>query len=342
MSNDKAKKNPVLKFFLIGCGTIIVLVVAIIIWIGVSLFAGSGSSETSPHHPFRSAKAKEQYLKQYDARAEKWPVTSETLTVHTSYGQTFVRISGPVGAPPLVLLHGAGGSSLHWSFNVEMLSERFRVYVVDNICDYGRSVCTQNLTSPDDFVDWLDGLFNGLELRDSINLVGMSYGGWMTSLYALRFPDRLNKIVLLAPAATVLPLRSEWLMHAILCVVPHRYFTKRFVYWLAEDLVHKDEASRKMADEWVDDSYLALRSFKAKPMVKPTVLTDEELQSIKVPVLFLVGENEKIYPAEKAVQRLNAVAPQIETEVIAGAGHDLAFVQAEMVNRKILEFLKQP
>lgn len=342
MKNEQSKRSPILKFFLIGCGAIIVLAVAIIIWIGVSFFSGSGSSETSAYHPFRSAQAKEQYLKQYDMRAEKWPVVSETLTVHTSYGQTFVRISGPDGAPPLVLLHGAGGNSLQWSFNVEMLSEQYRVYAVDNICDYGRSVYTSSINDPDDFVGWLDGLFSALELGDNSNLMGLSYGGWMTSLYALRFPDRLNKIVLLAPAATVLPLRSEWVMHAILCAVPHRYFTKRFIYWLVEDFVNKDDASRKMVDEWVDDSYLALRSFKAKPMVNPTVLTDVELQSIKVPVLFLVGENEKIYSAEEAVQRLNAVAPQIETVIIPDAGHDLAFAQAEMVNRKVLEFLKQP
>jgi pimeloyl-ACP methyl ester carboxylesterase len=66
-----------------------------------------------------------------------------------------------------------------------------------------------------------------------------------------------------------------------------------------------------------------------------------ELKSIKVPTLYLVGEHEKIYSAQKAVQRLHKVAPQIKTEVIPDAGHDLTIVQAEMVNKKLLEFLKQ-
>ncbi len=61
-----------------------------------------------------------------------------------------------------------------------------------------------------------------------------------------------------------------------------------------------------------------------------------------MPALYLVGENEKIYSAQEAVQRLNKVAPHIKTEVIPNAGHDLTIVQAEMVNRKVLEFLKQP
>jgi pimeloyl-ACP methyl ester carboxylesterase len=77
-------------------------------------------------------------------------------------------------------------------------------------------------------------------------------------------------------------------------------------------------------------------------MVAPTVLADEELQSLTMPALYLVGENEKIYSAQKAVQRLNRVAPQIKTEILPHSGHDLTIVQAEMVNRKVLEFLKQP
>jgi len=133
----------------------------------------------------------------------------------------------------------------------------------------------------------------------------------------------------------------NWLIHAILGLLPHRNFARRFMNWLAEDLVRKDEAGRIMANEMADDAYTAMRCFKPKRMVYPTVLTDKELQSIKVPALYLVGENEKIYSAEKAIKRLNKVAPHIKAEVIPDAGHDLTIVQAEMVNRKVIEFLKE-
>ena len=75
-------------------------------------------------------------------------------------------------------------------------------------------------------------------------------------------------------------------------------------------------------------------------MINPTVLTDEQLRSINVPTLYLVGENEKIYSASKTIERLNEIASQIRTEVIPHAGHDLTIVQVEMVNTKVLEFLK--
>ena len=88
-----------------------------------------------------------------------------------------------------------------------------------------------------------------------------------------------------------------------------------------------------------EDAFVGLRCFKLKMPVAPTVLSDEELRSIHMPALFLVGENEVIYPARKAVQRLNAVAPGIKTQIIPHAGHDLTIVQAEMVNELVREFL---
>jgi len=302
----------------------------------------SAAIKMSAHHPFRSAKAKEQYLKLYDMRAKEWPVASETGVVSTAYGPTFVRVSGPDSAPPLVLLHGVSGNSLQWMPNIGALSKSFRVYAVDNIYDYGRSVYTRIIKNPDDYLTWLDELFGALALGDHIHLMGLSYGGWLTSQYALRFPHRLDKMVLLAPVGTVLPMRKEWILRAALCALPHPYFTKRFMYWLFEDLVHKDAANRRMVDEWAEESYTALRSFKPKRMAHPTVLTDAEWQQIKAPTLYLVGENEKLHSAREAVQRLHKVAPQVEAEVIPKAGHDLTIVRAELVNRKVVEFLERP
>jgi pimeloyl-ACP methyl ester carboxylesterase len=291
------------------------------------------------YHPFRSAEAKEKYLKLYDLRAKKWPVVSESRMVDTSYGQTFVRLSGPAGARPLVLLHGVSGNSLQWMPNIKALSGSFRTYALDNIYDNGRSIYARPMGGADEFVNWLEELFGALDLGDNISLMGLSYGGWLTAQYALRFPSRLDKIVLIAPAGTVLPISFKWIVRAMLCAVPHRHFTRSFMYWLLEDLAGQGPSGRAFLEEFIDEAYLASRSFKPKRLVNPTVLKDEEWRRIKVPALYLVGENEKIYSARKAIQRLNEVAPQIKTELIPQAGHDLTIVQAEMVNNKVLGFL---
>jgi pimeloyl-ACP methyl ester carboxylesterase len=58
-----------------------------------------------------------------------------------------------------------------------------------------------------------------------------------------------------------------------------------------------------------------------------------------MPTLVLVGDHEKVYSPVKAIARLKSVARQIQVEMVPGAGHDLTIVQAELVNRKILDFL---
>jgi len=295
--------------------------------------------QETPHHPFRSQKAKERYLEMYDSRAKLWPVPSENRMVETSYGHTFVRISGPLEAPPLVLMPGANTTSLLWIPNIKTLSESYRTYAVDNIYDFGRSVYIQKFKVPDDFVNWLDEVFNALGLGNNINLAGFSYGGWITSQYALSYPNRLYKIVLMAPAATIVPLGLGFMKSALLALIPHRHYVKKAMTYILEDLANKGESGRSEVEFVAENAFLGLRCFKPKMLVNPTVLTDGELQDFKVPTLFLIGENEKIYSFEDAVLRLKNMAPHIKVEVIPNAGHDLTIVQAEMVNRLILNFL---
>ena len=332
---------PKKKTWLIGCGSIALLFIAVLIGLGFWMSAGHDKFQMSAHHPFRSAEAKEKFLESYDSAAKKWPVQSETRLVDTSYGQTFVRISGPADAPPLVLLHGIGGNSLQWMPNIKALSRDYRTYAVDNIYDFGRSIYTRPLQSPDDFVKWLDEVFQALGLGDKVDLMGLSYGGWIASQYALQFPDRLNKLVLIAPVCTVMPLSFEWIARAVLCAIPSRYFTESFLYWLLDDLAKSGPKEKTVLEEHIDAAYLAAHSFQSKRMVDPTVLSDDELRGIKVPILFVVGENEKVFSAHEAIERLKRVAPQVKIELIPNAGHDLTIVQTDMVNKKVLEFLRE-
>lgn len=293
--------------------------------------------EINEYHPFKSQDAKENYLKIYDDAAKNWPVPSEVRMVDTGYGKTFVRISGPVDAPPLVLLHGKAANSLMWIQNIEALSKDYRTYAVDTIDDYGRSVYTKSLKDGNDYVKWLDELFTSLKLQKDINLMGLSMGGWIASQYLLNFPEKLNKVILLEPAATVLPVRLMFYIRAFLAVIPLYYFFKNMYCWTFEDYAKKDA---KGMESLINGAYIGFKCFKVKMPPKFTVLSDEEWENIKVPTLFLVGENEKEYSARKAIHRLNSVAPQIETGLIPNAGHDMLLVQTDLINKKILEFLK--
>ncbi len=342
--NKKNKKKPILKYSLLGCGTLLIAGVLIVTWFILSLFSKSDTIEITPYHPFKSVKAKEKYLTYYEKRSQQWPVVYEDRMIKTSQGETFVRISGPDDAPPLVLLAGTSATSLLWIPNIKMLSEHFKVYAIDNIYDFGRSRYTQVFKTPDDLMIWLDELFNLLEPGNNINLMGLSYGGWLASQYALHAPARLQKVVLIAPAATIFDLPGEWAWRGILSAIPIKIIMKKvMIDWAFKDLSAKgDEASQMVIDDILNDAMIAIKCFKFRMPVYPTVLSDDELRRISIPTLFLVGEHEVIYSAPEAIGRLNSVAPQIKTDLILDAGHDLTIVRSELVNKKVIEFLKRP
>ncbi|MBW2262896.1 MAG: alpha/beta hydrolase, partial [Deltaproteobacteria bacterium] len=269
--------------------------------------------KTPPHHPFRSARKRDRYLRRYDERASTWPAESETRMVETPSGETFMRISGPVEGPPLVLLPSASATSLFWRPNIEALSRTFRVHALDNIYDFGRSVFRRPFKTPDDLTSWLDEVFDALGLHGDVSLMGLSYGAWITGQYALRFPERLRAAVMIAPPATIMQLPGAWAWYGLSALIPHIHFMRNMMRWMFPVLTRRtDPESVQLREALLDDAYLGLRCFKLKMPVSPTVLTDDELARLSaVPTLFLVGEHEVIYPADKAVERLAGAAPGI-------------------------------
>ena len=292
----------------------------------------------SSSYPFRSAQAKAEYVALYQERAKAWPIASETRLIETPSGQTHVRVSGHPTDPPLVLLHGARGNGLMWIPNITALSAHYRTYALDTIGDIGLSVSQRKLTEADDYLNWLDEVLAVLVPESALCLVGMSYGGGLAAQYAVRFAERIRKLVLLAPA-NALPPSFGLIFRALLTLIPRTGFRQRFYYWLLRDMVQSGEAGQAQVDQAIADWEVAGRCFQSLSTVWLPVISDRALQGLKVPALFMVGENEKIYSAQKAVQRLNRVAPQIQTEIIPHAGHDIWIVQAQAVTSKILDFL---
>lgn len=317
---------------------------SLLTWYIHSLFRGPNYSELPVYYPFKNKAAEQNYRKYYSERAKQWPTPSESKYIKTSFGNTFVRICGQENAPPLVLLPSGFASSLIWLPNIEGLASHFKIYAVDNIYDVGLSVNIRPVQDADDLTDWLDELFTGLEIGDNINLMGLSFGGWLTSQYALRHQDRLRSIVMAAPVATIFPLPGAWAWRGIMgALPPHKFFMTHFLTnWMCQDLAKNvDELSKQMLANWMNDAMMAMKCFTFRMPITPTVLTDEQLRSFRIPVLFLVGEHEVVYPANKAVRRINAIAPSIMTKVVSNASHDLTISQTRIVNGITISFLQR-
>ena len=292
------------------------------------------------HHPFRSAEAKREYLSYYDHMAEQWPIPSQTRVVGTAFGQTFLRIQGPVDGTPLVLLPGDTETSLSWLPVIEGFSRSFRTFAIDHIYDNGRSIYARQMLRPRDFVDWLEEVLEVLGL-DRLNLAGYSYGGWQAALYALAHPGRVEKLVLLAPSATVLSPSPSLLARAILYyLLPYRAVTRNYFHWYGPDAVKRDR-TRARVDEMVEEDLLARRCFKPRKFVPPTLLSDADWSELQVPTLFLVGENDRTYSAQRAVRRLRRVAPKVEARIAANTDHYILLMNPDWVVRNTLRFLQE-
>ncbi len=109
------------------------------------------------------------------------------------------RTSGPhawreVGdGPPVVFLHGLGGTRASWNPQLRTLGERFRCIAWD-MPGYGAAAPLDPLTYAG-IADRLVGLLDHLDL-DRVDLVGLSFGGMHALHTALAHPERIGRMVL--------------------------------------------------------------------------------------------------------------------------------------------------
>lgn len=99
---------------------------------------------------------------------------------------------------PIVLLHGFGAGIAFFALNVEELSQNHPVYAFD-VLGCSRSSRTEFSDDAKDienqFVDSIDKWREALNIEKMI-LVGHSFGGFLSSCYALKYPERLEHLIL--------------------------------------------------------------------------------------------------------------------------------------------------
>jgi pimeloyl-ACP methyl ester carboxylesterase len=290
--------------------------------------------------PFTSQQARDRYLDHYAAREKFWPIASENRTVKTGHGTTFLRVSGPVDAPPLVLLPGGQSTSLVWSRVIEPLSARFRTFALDSIFDQGRSVPARPMKDVTDLTAWLDGVLDALGLTDGVNMAGMSYGAYATAEYALHAPQRLRKIVWVAPVMIAAPISQEFLARLSPCAGGGREPLEAFCRWVMPSLA---ALGGREIDDRMDEILLVRETYGTMiPPVRGPVLPEEDLARIAVPALYILGERDGATDNPREVlAHVAAVVPGIETMLVPEAGHDVVVAQPRLVADRMIEFLER-
>lgn len=269
-------------------------------------------------------------------------------------GNLHVHLAGDTG-PPVLLLSGAGldNAMLSWKHLIPDLARDHRVIAPD-WPKQGRSrpwngrathaVLLRTVT------DVLDDLGVG---RAAV--VGLSQGGALALASAIEHPDRVERLVALAPAGTLefppgvhqllwltarVPLLSQTLPNlAFRSRAAVAAFTRRALFGSADRVADLDEIVDRILDEaragnagssdWQNDS-IGFRRMRLD--LRP------RLPEIRCPALFVQGDRDAGVPLARTRAAADAV-PGARLEVLPGRGHWSNRESPDEVNALVRAFL---
>jgi len=185
------------------------LLLGLLLFLCLTALSEEQKTVTEFQSVFKSPQAEAAYMAAYDRALENWPVPYETRYVPTEYGDTFMIVSGPEDGEPIILIHGMGSNAADWKVNFAALASTYRVYALDIIGYANKSKPIKVFSDRAEFAEWITNILDALKIEKT-HMLGYSLGGFLTVSYALEKPERLKKIILLAPAATFVPLSKEF------------------------------------------------------------------------------------------------------------------------------------
>ena len=242
------------------------------------------------------------------------------------------RMAG--SGPALLLVHGIGDSSVSWEPVMDRLAESFTV-VAPDLLGHGDSAKPRADYSVAAYANGMRDLLDVLDL-DRVTVVGHSLGGGVAAQFAYQYPERCERMVLVATggvAREVNPLlRLGSLPFAELALLPLQLppvqmagrTLLRTLGTIGTDIGRDAEALVRLFDALPDSAARGAFSRTLRSVVdwrgQVVTMRDRAYLSAEVPVLLVWGARDAVIPVEHA--ELAALAlPGARLEIFDDAGH---------------------
>lgn len=248
--------------------------------------------------------------RQYRAVLQRWPVPNRQLTIPTREGDTFVIVSGAANAIPVVLFHGSGTNSAVWIRDIAQWAQTFRVYAVDMIGEPGLSAPSRPSLRSDAHASWLDDVWDHFAITRA-HLVGMSLGGWLALDYAIRRPDRVASLSLVAPSGIGQQNRLLLVKVGLL---------KMLGRWGLNRSLQLVAGRTRMPREMADALTTRFQHFRPR-MERLPIRTDQELASLAMPVQLILGGRDTLIRSAETRARMEQCAPNLRLIYLENEGH---------------------
>lgn len=271
----------------------------------------------------------------------------------SAYGARSATINGVTVAyhdlgsgPCAVLIHGGGPGASGWSNfsrNAEALAERFRVLIVD-LPGFGRS---EKPPLPDKryqfFASIILGLLDHLAVRRA-SLVGNSLGAMVSLRFALDFPERAKKLVLMgAPgwlSLSVTPTEGvQHLMNYYRGEGPTREKLRAFLACMVADRTGiTDEIVEERFAASIDPEVIRTSPLASNSPAIGEALWREDVSCVTHPTLLVWGREDRVVPLDGAFPLLKQL-PNGRLHVFAPCGHWAQWEHANRFNKLVAGFL---
>jgi pimeloyl-ACP methyl ester carboxylesterase len=245
--------------------------------------------------------------------------------------------------PPLLLINGYAASSTDWdSTLLAKLADSFELICPDNrgIGDSGLGVAGE--LSVDAMAGDLEGLLDHLRIERTA-LVGWSMGGFVAQRLALRAPQRVSAMVLLASAPggpTAVSAEPEtWATLIDHTGTPREQATRLISLLFPPDVA--PEIDRRFGDV-VAEARAELSGQALEAQERALVAWHDEAPQLpgsdSPPVLAICGSEDVVVPPQNS-ELLATFWPGARSERVAGGGHAFIAQQPERVAEMIVKFL---
>jgi pyruvate dehydrogenase E2 component (dihydrolipoamide acetyltransferase) len=224
---------------------------------------------------------------------------------------------GEGDAAPVLLVHGFGGDLNTWMFTQPALAEIRRTVALD-LPGHGGSTKEVGAGDPESLADAVEELAAALGL-ERMHLVGHSMGGAVAALAALRRPQRVASLTLIASAGLGPEIDTAFIDGFI------RAGRRREAVEVLGRLVHDPAAvSRAMVEDVLrykrlDGVQAALTTIAAAWFVggRQTLDLTERVKGLALPVQLIWGRGDRIIPVAHA----EALAGRLPVHILDEAGH---------------------
>lgn len=244
--------------------------------------------------------------------------------------------AGDPAKPKVILLHGLGGNATNWAFNVPALAQNYHVIALDQV-GFGRSDRLMVKYRVGTYVDFLDKFMAELKI-DKASLVGNSLGGWVAALTAIKYPNRVEKIVL-ADAAGLKPAEID-----LTQIYSLNYSTRDEVRQLLK-LVFFNQAifgSEVMVEQSMAVRVTANDGYTINSLIESIKRNEDflngRLGEIKKPTLIVWGKQDGLLKLADGEQFKREIAGS-ELIVFDQCGHVPMVEKAADFNKAVLTFL---